>query len=128
MRKAFISILTLLSAVMVGVYSEVVSSEPDFIEQQKLTSNLIVNMFMLDVDKGKLKVFGQKINREQLISHQVAYVHDLHDDNLTITIYLQLKESVLMPHFENFIVDAISVDVGEDGAIKEIRSHVIPAD
>ena len=127
MRKIFISILTLLSAVLVGVYSEILSSEPDFIEQQKLTSNLIVNMFMLDVDKGKLAIFGQTLKRSQLVSHQVAYVHNLEDDSLTISIHLQLKEGIVIPHFEDYIVDAISVEVDEDGRIEEIRSHVVPA-
>ena len=127
MRKVLLSILTLLSAVMAGVYSETLTSEPDFIEQQKLTSNLIVNMFMLDVDKGKLVIFGQTLERSQLISHQVAYVHNLADDSLTISIHLQLKEGLLIPHFEDYLVDAISVEVDEDGRIKEIRSHVVPA-
>jgi len=126
MRKVLLSILTLLSAVVAGVYSETLTSEPDFIEQQKLTSNLIVNMFMLDVDKGKLVIFGQTLERSQLISHQVAYVHNLADDSLTISIHLRLKEGILIPHFEDYLVDEISVKVGEDGAIKEIRSHAIP--
>ena len=127
MHRMLLSILTLLSAAMAGVYSEISNSEPDFIEQQKLTSNLIVNMFMLDVDKGKLAVFDQTLKRSQLISHQVAYVHNLDDDSLTISIHLQLKEGLLIPHFEDYLVDAISVEVDEDGRIKEIRSHVVPA-
>lgn len=116
----------LISVFLVGGVVSVAKGENNFFDQQKLTSHLIIDLFLLNVDQGKLEVFGQIIKRSQLQSQQVAYIHNLEDDSLSITIYLSLKESILIPHFEEFQVDVISIDIDKDGNILQVKSHVVP--
>ena len=101
-------------------------SGDDFFDQQKMASQLIMDMFLLNVDQGKVEIFNQKIERSQLQSRQVAYIHNLDDDSLSITLYLSLKTPLRIPHFEDFHVDAISIDIDKDGNILQVKSHVLP--
>lgn len=126
MRKQLLYVYTLLPVLVAGTYSEILRSETDSIDQQKLISNLIIDMFLLNVDKGKLIIFGYKIKRSQITSKQVSYTYDLDEDSLSISIHLQLNEHILVPHFQNYHVNEISVDVDADGNIQQIKSHVIP--
>lgn len=104
------------------------NADNDFFDQQKMTSQLIVDMFLLNVDQGKLEIFGQTIQRSRLQPQQVAYIHNLDDDNLSITLYLGLTEPVRIPHFEDFYVDLISIDIDKDGNIIQVKSHIVPAE
>jgi hypothetical protein len=118
--------LTLISVILAGGLIGVANSGDDFFDQQKLASHLILDMFLLNVDQGKLEIFDQKIERSQLQSQQVAYIHNLDDDSLSITLYLGLKEPLRIPHFEDFHVDAISIDIDKNGNILQVKSHVVP--
>ena len=120
--KTVVLILALFAVGVIGV----AKGESDFFDQQKMTSHLIVDMFLLNVDQGKLEIFGHIIRRSELQSQQVAYIHNLEDDSLSITLYLGLKKPLRIPHFEDFQVDAISIDIDKDGNILQIKSHVVP--
>ncbi|WP_455376450.1 hypothetical protein [Kaarinaea lacus] len=126
MRAGRIKAVALVSALFAVGIAGVANGGSDFFDQQKMTSHLIVDMFLLNVDQGKLEIFGQKIKRHQLKSQQVAYIHNLDDDSLSITLYLNLKEPVLIPHFEDFHIDAISIDIDKNGNILQIKSHLLP--
>lgn len=126
MGKGYIQTTVLILILLSGGVVNVVKAENDFIDQQKLTSHLIVDMFLLNVDQGKLEIFNQKIERSQLISQQVAYIHNLEDDSLSITLYLGLKTTLRIPHFEEFHVDAISIDIDKEGNILQVKSHIVP--
>ena len=128
MRSRQIKIVILISVFIAGGLVNVAKADSDFSNQQKITSRLIVDMFLLNVDQGKLEIFGQTIKRSQIQEQQVAYIHNLQDDSLSITIYLNLTEPVLIPHFTDFHVDAISIDIDKDGNILQVKSHLVPDD
>ena len=126
MNAVYFRLIVLISVLVAGGMVNVAKGGDDFFDQQKLASHLIVDMFLLNVDQGKLEIFNQKIERSQLVSQQVAYIHNLDDDRLSITIYLGLKTPLRIPHFEDFHVDAISIDIDQDGNILQVKSHIIP--
>jgi len=126
MWSGYIKLVLFISALIAGGITGVAKGDEDFIDQQKMTSHLIVDMFLLNVDQGKLEIFGHIIKRSQIHEEQVAYVHNLEDDSLSITIYLSLNEPVLVPHFTDFHVDAISIDIDKDGNILQVKSHLVP--
>ena len=120
-------IFIMTSAVILVTIPVVSSAEIDFLEQQKITSHLIINMFLLNIDEGKLELFGEVLKRDQLDAHQVYYIYNLEDDDLEIGIYLKLKKPLVIPHFEDFSINGVSVDIDKDGNIKEIKSHASQA-
>ena len=126
MRAGQIKAVVLISALFAVGVTGFAKGESDFFDQQKMTSHLIVDMFLLNVDQGKLEIFGQKIKRYQLKSQQVAYIHNLDDNSLSITLYLSLEEPILIPHFEDFHIDAISIDIDKNGNILQVKSHLLP--
>ena len=121
-----LKLIVLISVFIAGGLAGVAKGDNDVFDQQKMTSHLIVDMFLLNVDQGKLEIFGQTLQRSQLLAQQVAYVHNMDDDSLSITIYLSLKNPILIPHFAEFHVDAISIDIDKDGNILQVKSHVVP--
>jgi len=126
MWSRYLKLIFLISVYVAGGLVGVAKSDNDFFDQQKMTSHLIVDMFLLNVDQGKLEIFGQTLQRSQLQAQQVAYIHNMDDDSLSITIYLSLKKPILIPHFAEFHVDAISIDIDKDGNILQVKSHVVP--
>lgn len=126
MRFSQIKWIAFILVIFAGGLIGVANSGNDFFDQQKMASHLILDMFLLNVDQGRLEIFDQKIERSQLESQQVAYIHNLNDDSLSITLYLGLKEPLRIPHFEDFHVDAISIDIDKDGNILQVKSHVVP--
>ena len=126
MWSGYFKFVLLTSVLIAGGLVGVAKSNDDFFDQQKMTSHLIVDMFLLNVEQGKLEIFGQTLQRSQLQAQQVAYIHNMSDDSLSITIYLSLKNPILIPHFAEFHVDAISIDIDKDGNILQVKSHVVP--
>jgi hypothetical protein len=97
----------------------------DFFAQQKLTSHLITSMILEKVDEGGLSIYEQEITRDHLQPNQVAYIHNLEDDSLEICVHFQLIEDIVVPNFEEYLVDRISIVVDKDGDIKEVKAHII---
>ena len=98
----------------------------DFLDQQKINSHLIANMFMENVDEGRISIFGHVLKRAELEQQNVAYIHNFKDNSVSICIRIKIKERFSVPNFENYYVEAISVDVDEGGKIEQVRSHIKP--
>ena len=98
----------------------------DFLDQQKINSHLIANMFMENVDQGRISIFGHVLKRAELEQQNVAYIHNFKDNSVSICIRIKIKERFPVPNFENYYVEAISVDVDEVGKIEQVRSHIKP--
>lgn len=99
----------------------------ELIEQQKLTSNIMTNLFLEYVDqKGGLLIFGSTLKRSDLQSHQVSYVHNIADDSLVISLCFKLLKVVLVPEFEEYYVERVTVEMDKDGNIIKIKTGVSP--
>lgn len=99
-----------------------------FFEQQKLMSHLLINSFLDKVDRDGLKVFGHELNREDLHSHHVSYVHKTANDTLQVELCFTLAKRIIVPEFDSFYVDSITVEVDRLGNIIEILTHVSPVE
>jgi len=108
--------------------STVKAKEVDLFEQQKLTSHLLINLFLEKLDQGGLVVFDHFISRSDLQSHQVAYVHNIVDDSLLVRLCFKLKKKILVPSFEDFYVDGITVETDKKGNIIQVKTLVLPLD
>ena len=102
------------------------AEEIDLFEQQKLTSHLLINLFLEKVDQGELVIFEHILKRPDLKSHQVSYVHNIIDNSLLVRLCFKLQKQILVPKFENFYVDRITVETDKNGKIIEIATHVAP--
>ena len=98
----------------------------DFQDQQKINSHLIVNFFLDNVDQGKIDIFGHVLKRSDIEQKHVAYIHSLVDDSVEVSIHLKMTIKIPVPNFEQYYVNAISVDIDEHGKINKIRTHVLP--
>ncbi|MEE8378909.1 MAG: hypothetical protein V3R49_00850, partial [Gammaproteobacteria bacterium] len=54
------------------------------------------------------------------------YVHNINDDSLLARLCFKLQKQILVPKFENFYVDRITVELDKNGNIIEIATHVAP--
>lgn len=97
-------------------------------EQQKMASHLLVNMFLEKVDQGELSIFDHTLQRTDLTPHHVAFIHTLADDEMKAQLCFMLTRRIVIPDFEDFYVEKITVDMDKDGNITEISTHVSPAE
>ena len=130
MRKIIQLIELQVLAVMLAASSTVVANDTvnsfDFIDQQKLNSRLIVNVFMANVNQGKIDLFGHILKETELGQREVAYIHHFNDDSVSICIHFMMNIKLLVPHFEHYYVESISVDIDKLGKIEKIRTHIKP--
>jgi len=97
-------------------------------QQQKMASHLLVNAFLEKVDHDELSIFDQQIKRDDLAPHHVAFVHNIADDELKAQLCFILTKYILVPDFENFYVEKITVDMDKDGNIIQVSTHVSPVE
>lgn len=126
MKTLFKTVSLLVVLIMFGSGGSVIAEElrNDIYYQNQMTSQMLIDLFFQQIDKGELVIFENTITREMIEPTQIAYIYTFKNDELTISIYSKLKKSLRIPHFEDFYVDGISINVDELGNIKEIKSHV----
>jgi hypothetical protein len=115
--------LVLLGCLLLNI-SGVQAADGEFFQQQKMRSHLLVDLLLEKVDEGEFEVFGQTLTRDDLQPHQVAYVHHLADDSISISITFNLNKPVPVPNYENFYAHQICVKVDKDGNIEQVATHV----
>ncbi|MGD8566895.1 MAG: hypothetical protein PVJ39_02230 [Gammaproteobacteria bacterium] len=98
----------------------------DFLDQQKLHSNLVIDMLMQHIDKGEIDIFGHVLKPDELEKRYVAYVYHFKGDRVSIDVHFKLKIKITVPNFESYYVDAISIDIDNTGRIEKIRTQVKP--
>jgi len=96
----------------------------ELFEQQKLTSHLLINLFLENIDQNELVIFKQIITRSDLQPHQVSYVHNISDDSLLVRLCFNLKKKIEIPKVENAYVGRITVEVDKNGNIIKVITHV----
>jgi len=119
-------IIVLLSLISMSVQGADKKGSFDFLDQQKINSHLIADIFMQNVDQGKIDIFGHILKRSELEQENVAYIHNLKDDTVSICIRIKVKDKLPVPNFENYYVEAISVDIDPRGRIDQVRTHILP--
>lgn len=87
---------------------------------------MLINLFLEKIDKDKLIIFKQVINRPDLQAHQVSCVHNIIDDSLLVRLCFKLQKVILVPKFEEFYVEGITVETDKDGNIIQIKTQVSP--
>lgn len=130
-KKSLIFIISYLisCAVLFDASTSIAKAEEtDVFEQQKLTSHLLINLFLEKLDQGGLIVFDHILNRPDLQAHQVAYVHNIVDDSLLVRLCFKLQKKILVPNFEDFYVDGITIETDKKGNIMQVKTHVSPLD
>lgn len=96
----------------------------DIYEQQKLTSHLLINLFMEQIEEDGLTIFGNALGKSDLHSHHVAYIHNTANDTLQVQLCFTLAKQILVPDFDSFFVEKITVEMDKNGNIIEILTHV----
>lgn len=100
----------------------------DIYEQQKLTSHLLIDLFLDQIAKDGLTVFDHVLNKSDLHSHHVAYIHNTASDTLKVQLCFTLAKRITVPDFDSFFVDRITVEMDKDGNIVEVLTHVSPVE
>lgn len=118
--------LIIFSAVFNISISTVKAEEVEVFEQQKLTSHLLVNLFLEKLDQNELLIFNHALKRHDLQAHQVSYVHNIVDDSLLVRLCFKLQKVILVPDFKEFYVDGITVETDKDGNIIQVKTNVSP--
>ena len=96
--------------------------------KQKITSHLLINLFLEKVDQGDLVIFEHPLNRSDLQSHNVSYIHNINDDTLSVNLSFKLKNKIPLPKISGYYVDEITVGIDKHGNIVDIKSHVYHVD
>lgn len=104
------------------------AEEGDLFKQQKLTSHLLVNLFLEKVAQNELIIFEKNISRSDLQPHQVSYVYNMADDSLLVRLCFTVQKKILVQNFEDYYVDMITAETDKDGNIIQIKTHVSPLD
>lgn len=104
--------------------STVKAEETDYFAQQKLTSHLLINIFLEKLDDNRLLLFHHSISRTDLNSHEVSYVHNIADDSIQARLHFKLKKEKPLPGFEDYFIEGIVVEMDKDGKILEVSTHV----
>lgn len=128
-RSIFVIIyLITISVVFSTTLPTVKAGEVEIYEQQKVTSHLLINLFMEKLDQDELIIFKQVLKRSDLKARQVSYVHNIADDSLLVHLCFKLNKVILVPEFEEFYVNSITVETDKDGNIVQIKTQVSPMD
>lgn len=123
-----IGFLIIFPTILATAIPTVKAEEVEIFEQQKLTSHLLINLFLEKLDQDKLIIFNHVLNRSDLLAHQVSYVHNIIDDSLLAHLCFKVQKVILVPEFEEFYVNGITVETDKDGNIIQIKTQVFPVD
>ena len=126
--KYFVLFVVLISFSALTPVGTVNAENVDFFEQQKMTSYMLINLFMDQVGQEGLSLFDDKVKKAELHSPHVASVHHTANDTLQVELCFTITKRILVPDFESFYVEKITVEMDQDGNIIEILTHVSQLD
>ena len=102
------------------------AEEVGLFEQQKLTSHLLINLFLEKLKQEKLLIFGREVSKSDLQPHQVLYVHNINDNSMQARLSFKLKGINLVPDFDEYYIDSIIVEMDKEGNIMGVNTQVSP--
>ena len=115
---------TLALALNLGFSPVASAKSQDFVGQQKLTSHLIVNMFLQHLDNSDLSLLGQSINSDNLLPQRVSFNYQIQNDKLNVDIYNVLVSPLPVPEQADLFISGITVTVDDNGVIEDVKAHV----
>ncbi len=86
----------------------------------------IVRLFLEEVDRGKVVLFGRRFDRSMLNPTRIEYVYDLNTDIPEIRIYSEVTKPIAIPDIDTCELRAVSAVMSPTGKIITIRAHVWP--
>lgn len=98
----------------------------DHVENQRIESRMIMNLFLDSVDEGKVKIFDKILTRENLQPVSVSHKYQLLEDKLVIHIECKLVPPMPLPNMPQYKVDVLTVETDEFGNIIQLVSRVRP--
>lgn len=120
--------MTILLALMLtmGMNGDDSDSEPsyDIHYHNRLTAQLLVDMFFQKIDQGELAIFEHILTREMLQPTQIAYVYQLDNNTSVISIYCTVSEKIAIPDLPGYSVEGISIHLDDEGNILSVKTHV----
>lgn len=116
--------LITFTVLAINLISAVEAEETDYFTQQKVTSHLLINLFLQKLGKEQLQIYQHAVTKSDLVSHQVSYVHNITDDSVRARLHFKLKDQWLIPGFEEYFVEGIVVEMNKNGKILEVSTHV----
>lgn len=84
----------------------------------------IVRLFLEEVDRGKVVVFGRRFDRSMLNPTRVEYVYDLNTDTPEIRVYSEMTKPMAIPGVDTCELRAVSAVMSPAGKIITIRVHL----
>jgi hypothetical protein len=121
-----IKLLLMIPFLLCATLASAAVADKDLAQRQRLTSHLLINMFLKKVDDDKLILFGKRVSSSDLEPYQVSHVHNLMDDTLLIRLYFKIRKKILIPDYENYYVEGITVETKPDGKLIQIITQVSP--
>lgn len=105
-----------------------VNISPDYstkaLPQPQNKFEIVVETFLIAVDRGELVVFDTIITRDMLDPVQVKYVYTSNDDNPSISVYSLLLQPLKIPGLDDCTVGGIEVIMDSDGSIIDSSLHI----
>lgn len=86
----------------------------------------IVRLFLKEVDRGKVILFGRRFDRSMLNPTRVEYVYDLNTDTPEIRVYSEVTKPMAIPGIDTCELRAVSAVMSPAGKIITIRVHLWP--
>lgn len=83
----------------------------------------IVRDYLDAVDRGELRTFDRKLERDEIIPIRVEYNYQIATGTMEIKVYSNLKEPLVVPGQAGMVVRSVC-SIVDDGKIVETESHV----
>jgi hypothetical protein len=84
----------------------------------------VLDVFDRSIDLGKLVVFGQQMDRHQLVPVRVEFGFELESKVRTITVRSTLRSVIPVPGNGDMVVRDVDVVMDGEGQFVESRAHV----
>jgi hypothetical protein len=121
----FVASFLIVFSALFGISMPTVEAEEGgSFEQQKITSHLLINLFLEKIDHGELVIFEHTITKSDLQPHQVSYIHSMADDSLLVRLCFKLQKKIKVPRVEDIYIDRITVETDKSGQILQVITHV----
>ena len=125
-QSSTIAALLLMLMSSAAISGDKVESAPsyDIHYQNRLTAQLLMDLFFQTIDRGELNIFDKIVSRDMITPTQLAYVYQLNGDEAIISIFCHVNSRISVPDHPHLYIDGISIHLDQQGNILNVKSHV----